>query len=354
MGDEVFTPEEKVILGEEPEPQAAAPVEPPAESVKLEGEEKPPEGTPAPDAKEPEHTDEEKAAAEKMGLTVETDAKGKTYFVDSDGARIPPKRFKEIYWQSKEAERGKAEAERKFKLFQKLGPDEYYQMYPEEAPEGYKPKEPAQPDSWPGMQPNMGEMVVRGGEYDGLTLNEVWQKNPAYANFLQNQHIESARRTQTETQQKKEADVKSATAEVDQFAASIAQDLFQKKELTALTKEEEGKISETIQKTIDWMRETGRGGGVLADAYFLMNKETLLNDAKVKGGKAAMDSITKPAIPSINTSGGGAVTGMAAYEGMSRDQLSEVVANMSEKETEKFLKSAPQSLRQKHPDLPWA
>lgn len=353
MGDEVFTPEERVILGEsEPEPQAAAPEKPLAEGAKPEGEAKPPEGTPAPEANQPEHTEEEKVAAEKEGAKIEVDAKGKTWIIDDEGTRIPLKRWRTNYRERMDAERGKVETERKFKLFQELGPDKYYEIYPDEKPAGHKPKEqPAQ--SWPGVQPNFGEMIVRGGEYDGMTLNEVWQQNPAYANFLQNQHIESLRTQQTTIQQQKETALKEATTEVEQFSASISKDLFGKEDLSKLTKDEEMKVAQTIQDTLDWMRKTGRGGGVLADAHFLMNKENLLNDAKVKGGKAALESITKPSVPSISASGGGAVVGMAALEAMTRDELANKINDMDSAEYSKFMKGASKELKAKHPDLPW-
>lgn len=354
MGDE-FTPEEKVILGEvDPDPQTAAPDKPPEEGAKPDGEANPPaDGTKPPESDKPEHTEEEKAAAEKDGARVEVDAKGKTWVVDDEGTRIPLTRWRKIYHEKMDAVRGKEETERKHKLFKELGQDKYYELYPDEAPADYKPAQQARPgQQWPGVNPNMGEMLVKGGDYDGMTLNQVWQENPAYANFLQNQYIESVRTAETRYRERHDTLVKEATTEVEQFSVSVAKELFNK-ELSGLTPQEEQKIAETIQQTLDFMKKTGRGGGILADAYFIMNKENLITEARTKGGQAALQSLTKPSVPSINASGGGAVTGMNAYEAMSRDELAAKIADMNDTQLSRFMKEATPALKQKHPDLPW-
>src|SRR3990172_1336729 len=147
MGDEaIYTPEELAILGEE-----TPVVTPPADQELPEGEKA--------SENQPEHTEEEKSAAEKMGLRVE-----EGFIVDDDGTKIPAKRWKSLYYDYKEVDRGKTETERKFNLYKELGQDKYYAIYPEEAPKDWQAKEaPVEPAA----RADIGNMLVQGGPHDG-------------------------------------------------------------------------------------------------------------------------------------------------------------------------------------------
>ncbi len=349
MGEaaEVFTPEELAILGEDaPEVPLPADQETAGGDKPVEGDVKDiPKDEKLPE-KEPEHTEEEKKAAENMGLRVEGG-----YIVDEDGTKIPAKRWKTLFWERQEVERGKIEAERKFNLYRELGQEKYYAMYPEEAPEGWKP-ETAEMTEPVAETPDIGEMKVVGGPYDGKTLNAVYAVNPAYATMLQSQYLEAERQKVMETRQADENLRKESEAEVAKFTETLMADFFPGKKPEEMKPEDTKKIADVIQETLDFMAKTRRGGGILADAYFLMNKDGLLSKAAEKGGKAALDSLTrKPVIHSIDGTGGTVIGN--DYEAMNADQLAAKVESMSEKDAMLFFKNASASLRAKYPSLPW-
>jgi hypothetical protein len=104
------------------------------------------------------------------------------------------------------------------------------------------------------------------------------------------------------------------------------------------------------------MHKTHRGGGVIADAYWLMNKEGLLKGAAEKAAAKTNKNLTDRKGPaSIDTGKGGEIkeTGFEAYEKMTEEQLTAKIDAMTDKETAKFFKDAPDSLRKKYPSIPW-
>jgi len=354
MGEETqFTADELRILGEEPPAQPAGGPEKP---LPAEGGEtlKPPEGEVKPEqkleeVKLEETTPEEKQAMESMGLRID-----KGYIVDDDGTKIPAKRWKSLYRDYSERGRTIEEKDRKFQLFKELGQEKYFELYPGETPAGWKPpeKDNGKRKELTETAPALGEMIVKGGPHDGKTLNQVWQEDPAYAATIQSNHLNAENQKVETERQTQERLKKESEDEVNTFTGQLARELFNK-EPEKLTKDEEGRVVSSIQSIFDWMAKTKRGGGVLADAHFLMNREKHISDAKAKGGKEALESLNKPAIPSVSTGGGASVGGFSAYEEISRDQLATEVEKMSEKQAIKFFKEAPASLKAKHPDLPW-
>ncbi len=346
MGDEVFTDEEKVILGEKepPAPTEKGPETPPADGVK------PPEGDKTEPKPEEVPTDEEKQAAEAQGFKL-LNENGKTYFIDDEGMKVPAKRFKAVYREREDAKRTIEEKERKFNLFRELGPEKYYEVYPGEKPQGWKP--PEKPKEEKVDFEDLGSMIVKGGPHDGKTLNEVYQENPAYAQRLQYEYLTAKSHEAESAKQTEERIRKESEEEVNAFTTQVSKELFGK-ETEKLSPQEQVKVKDTIQGVLDWMHKTKRGGGMLADAYFLMNKDGIIADARTKGGKEALESLKKASVPSVDTRGGATVSGFGAFEGMTADQLAAEVEKMNEKEYQKFMKEAPQTLRSKHPGLPWS
>ena len=336
--EELFTDEEKVILGEkEPEPVKGP------EPLPSEDGEKPPEGE---KTELQEKTPEEKQAMESMGFRIE----GK-YLIDDAGSKIPLQRWDKMYFNFQEEKRLREDDSRKFNLFKELGPEKYYEAYPDEKPEDFKPAE--KPKETVGQTPNLGNMIIQGGPHDGKTLNDLWVEDPSYAAFLQNQYL-NADQKKKDDEAKSETDrLRESENEVNAFTTQLSKEMFGR-EPDKLTPQEDRKVTDTIQTTLNWMAKTKRGGGIIADAHFLMNKEGILADARTKGGKEALQSLQKPGVPSVNTGGGSIVAPFTAYEEMSPDQLSESVNKMSEAGYVKFLKEAPTSLRAKHPGLPWS
>ena len=365
MGDEeTFTPEEKVILGEEAEPQAAVQETPPADS----GEEKPPEGAPAPEAKpaeatpEPEHTEAEQKAVEAMGLRIE-----KGFIIDDDGTKIPAQRWKKLYHNYKETERkhseameGRTETERKFNLYRILGPEKYYEIYQDEKPKDYQPQGKGKAGTG---QSDPFEMVAQYPDpahpYNGKTLQEIYKEDPAEGRRLERAWEQNQREQQAAERQKRETAaqqkqrlLQESEREVKEFSESLAKELFGK-DVPSLSKEEESKVEQTIRETLEFMQKTNRGGGIIKDAHFIMNRDKILTDAKTKGGKAALESLQRAHVPSIGTGAGAAPSGMDAYEAMSPDQLAREIEGMSEKSYAAFLKNASSALRAKHPSIAW-
>ena len=297
-----------------------------------------------------EQTDEEKEQqkqAEELGLEVVTDEKtGKQYVIDEDGARIPPTRFKEIFWKAKEGERTKE----KLDLFKRLGPEGYYQVYPDERPaQAPQPRQPQAP-----MQ-DLGAMKVvhPNGPYDGMTLREVYDIDPVFAPNLQTNFLMQHQQEETRRAGQQERVKADAAQELESFGESIAQASF-KKAGKDCTKEEIAKVSDTIKEVIEFMNKTGRGGGYIADAYWLMNKEGLLKTVMSRTAENTLKSLTNQKAPaSIDTSGGGnsKPSGFESYEKMSEAALTKVIEDMSEKDFKKFLKEAPKSLRTKYPSI---
>jgi len=295
------------------------------------------------DTAKTEPTDEEKAALENKGARFEDG-----FIIDEDGEKIPLKRFREVYREAKEGERTKE----KLDLFKRLGSEGYYQVYPDEKPEGHAPaRETAPPDT------DIGSLIVQqpDGTYDGMTLREVYDIDPIFANRLQTDYLWNQKQDAERQRGEAERLQREAATEIETFGNSIAKEMFGK-EAAQLSKEEEPKIAETIQRVLDWMNKTHRGGGVIADGYFLMNKEGLLKKAAENAGKSTLRSLQDRKGPaSIDTGHGGELkeTGFEAYEKMTEDQLTDKIDAMPDKEMAKFFREAPKSLRAKHPKLPW-
>jgi len=351
MGEnEQFTDEELAILGEKA--PTADPEKPLVEGVLPEGGEKPLE------PKQPEHTDEEKTAIEQTGAKVEVDPKGKTWIIDDEGTRIPLKRWRENYRESMDNKRGREETEKKFNQFRELGPEKYYAIYPNEKPADWKPPEKPQ-----APQKDIFDLVAQYSDpnhpYNGKTLREIYATDPAEARRLERAYEQDQTRRSEEERGKVEAEkqrhqhvLNQCDAEINDFTGHLSKEMFGK-DASTLSKEEKAHIDSSIQATIDWMQKSQRGAGILADAYFLMNKEKIIADAKAKGGKGIIQSLSKPSIPSINA-GSGAAAGGTEFENMTREQLAAHIANLDDAGYEKFMKSATPEMKAKLPDLPWS
>jgi len=195
-----------------------------------------------------------------------------------------------------------------------------------------------------------------------MTLNDIYAENPALATKLQfdyeNRQREAvnAAKREAETKEQEAARLKEESlSEIETFADSISAEMFGKS-AKEITPEQEVQIAGTIQQVIDWMTKTKRGGGIIGDAYFLMNREGLLKKAKESGGMKVLKDLTERKGPaSIDTGSGGEVkeTGFEAAEKMTEIQLKEHIDRMSDKDADKFFKTAPQRLKDKYPSLPW-
>lgn len=257
--------------------------------------------------------------------------------VDDDDAPVPLKRFNKVYGEMKTTTE-------KFDLFKRLGPDKYYEVYPDEKPE----EEPEETPDKPVSISEASHMVITGGEYDGKTLGEVAEIDPLSAMGMYDDYRDEQRKKADNDAKLKAA---SETEETN-FKAEQAKGLFGK-EHSALTAEEQTKIDGVISGTLDWMDKTGRGGGNLFDAYYLMNRDAEISAAKGDAAANAVESITKGAVQSISGTKGSAKTGYGAYINLSRDQMADKLESMSESEKANFYAKAPANVKNKFPELPW-
>ena len=375
MGDEVgkfkeetFDKEELAALGEaEPQetavekPEAGSEEGPETQEAKTEGE---PEAKPEGEATETEQerADKDKAAAEEQGLSVITDDKtGKQYVIDEDGMRVPLKRFGEVYRNAKEGERTKE----KFDLFRRLGPEKYYEAFPEERPTGYtQPEQKAAAEqertaAAPSAE-DMGNLKViqPGGQYDGMTLREVYDVDPVFAGQLQSNYLYEQREAARQKVERERTEKQTVEKEINAFGAQVAKEMFGKDvSQTPVTPEEEAKVGKVIDEVVRWMTTTHRGGGIISDAYTLMVKEGIIKTVSTEASLKAIKDLSSrkgPASIDTSTSGDAKPTGFEAYLNMTEAQLETAIDRMTDQAASRFFREAPKAIRDKYPGMPWA
>lgn len=331
--DGEFTKEELEILGEEtPDEDPGTPSEEESDTGESQESEEKPEETP--------ESEEEKKEEEKP------DSEKKEDEDEKDKGPIPYGRFSKVFAEKKELEK-------KLELF-RTDPEEYFRQYPDEKPTEEKPKESKETHI-----PTFGEagnLLVQGGEYDGLTLRQVYDKDPFAAQDIYMQHKEALLEAQrkereTVTKLKEESD-----QEVNSFAFERAKELFDKPDdfnLSDLNEKELQAINRDIQETLDWMTKTGRGGGKLKDAYILKNLDKILENATKKGASGLINHLKKPSSSSISSKRTSSDRSMENYLNMDTNQLAAMIEDMSDQQFLDFRKNAPPALREKLPGLDW-
>ena len=309
-GDE-FTKEELELLGEEPgDPEPEPEPEPESDPKPAPGPEPEPEPEPGP---EPEPV--------KDNL-------------------IPQERVDQM-------RREKGDLERKHDLL-KRNPEEYYSLYPKEKPQEIEEKEKPAPSF-----KDAAGLIIKGGEHDGKTLSQVHAEDPfAAMDFYYNyrDEIRQEERTRTENQSRL---LRESENEVNVFSLNMAKDMFAVENLDSLDDQQSKQLDDIIDSTIKWMNKTGRGGAKLADAYFLMNKDEILKNAQSKGISSLVKS-TQDHIAAVSSSKVGTEkTGYDSDISLTSGQLAEKLDEMTEDEEMKYLKNAPQKLREKFPSVSW-
>lgn len=358
-----FSPEELTALGEAPE---VKPDEKPLDDKKPAGDgvlaapDKPgddkgvkPESVTEPAQKKEDDapTQDETKAAEAMGLRIENGM-----IVDEDGTKIPSKRWKKLYYEHQERGRQIDLTNNKIDLLKRLGRDAYFSLYPNEAPQGWQPKTPQQPQGGnvlPIGDARVLEMKVEGGTYDGYTLREVLASDPdsgmqIYGNYAKAtmQKINQNRENEAKTKQEQENAVRA-------FGTARAKELFNLDDPMKMTPEQLQQVTAIGQKVIDWQVLNNRLHLEWEDAYKLMTYEDAINKAKEQAATSAIKGLVKaPAIPSIgNGSGGGKETGFEVMLAWTSDQMGKHIDGLSDKDFQKFMKDAPASLRTKFPGV---
>jgi len=352
-----FTDEERAILeGEtkveetvtETKPEGTGPQ---ATETTAQETEKPAGTSTETEAKEPEAlSEEEKQEAEASGLRLETDEKGRQYLLDDDGSKIPVTRFKAVY---KQAQEGMA-AKEKYDLLNRLGAEEFYKLYPDEAPQGYKP--PERKASAPITEGfDVLNIAVTGGPYDGMSLRDVMKVDPDSGTAMLNTWKDQQNAAIREQESKAEASIREQERDAYQFGMSLAKELWGIDDANKLTADHNRRILLIGQEVIEWQRKEGLMALPFARAYQLMTHEDRITKAREEGAKKALEVLQKKGPASINTGDGGEVkaTGWEAVEKMTEAQIESHIDKMSDSEMAKFLKEAPASVKSKYPSMPW-
>lgn len=258
-----------------------------------------------------------------------------------DPADVPYARFKEVYDKAKSAD----EYETKLDQFKRLGDEAYYRLYPDE-----KPEEAEKPSD--GLDVDIGSLVVQGGPYDGKTINEVLEADqPTGTKMLVEYYREQERAVDEEKTRKERLQSESET-EVKEFSKTVSQELFEKTE--GITEEEAEKVNAVVNDTLKWMNKTNRGGGILTDAYLLMNHESSLKKAKGDTLKGVVDELKKGGTPYISsTNTPSKESGYARFLSMDAKQAASEMEKLNDAEQMEFLKKAPSEVRKRFPQLPW-
>lgn len=341
MGEDIneqFTHEELVTLGEVPaEPQQEAPVEAseaPKEEAKVEEK-----------AETTEVPETEQAAKEETESA--TDRQEETKEEEEETPKVQ-KRIDRLTWERKETER-------KLDLLKRLGPERYFEVYPDERPADAKPvQQPVRTDRVLSFS-EAQQLRVNGGTYNGRTLAEVYTEDPtmAFDMYLdlrdkQKYAIDQANMSQVKLREESEK-------EITTFTRSLSKEMFEK-ELETLSEEDSQRIETVISDVLSWMEKTGRGGGRIEDAYFLMHKENLLKNAKSEGAKSLAKNLQKGSVSTVKgqKDGKAAKTGYEAYESMTENQMRATVNSMTDKQYKDFVNKAPQSLKAKFPKVDWS
>lgn len=243
-------------------------------------------------------------------------------------------------------------AEEKYELIRKLGTDEFYKKYPDEAPEGWKPPEQKEGEGGPPQEePDDLTMIrITSGEHKGKTLADLRQEDPFAAAVIYQDYRQN-RQKEVETQQQEEQRrIEEAEQELVGFANSLSTKAYQKN-FEDLDAGQKKTVEGEINKVLSWMNQTGRGGGHISDAYLLMTQSSGKGKAQ---GLADMVS-GSGAVPFVGGAGGEQASNdrFSNFMEMGDDQLAAAIERMDEGEFLTLMKEAPKELRDKHPAWPW-
>lgn len=349
MGEQEFTAEELEILGETP-----------AEPAPEEG----PENPEAPEGGEPQKPETEETPAEggeegaddvldELLGSVDEEREEDGLDEPPEDGKVPYGRFAKVYGENKSLKE-------KFDLF-KRDPEAYYKLYPDERPETAQQPPPSSVNL-----NDIDNLVVQGGDYDGMSLAQVRQQDPAAAaqmeaaylrqnlpGIVSSQVQEALKATQQEKEQ--ERYVQETQQEIDSFMSNRAQEFF-KKPMDQLSLAENKKLEKLVDQCVKWGKENRRGSGVIEDIYFLMTKDRQIARAKAQGADALMDAATKGGkVRSIRAggSGGGSSAGFDKLMDLSESQAAQAIEKMPDKDFSRLMKEGSSELRAKYPGWPW-
>ena len=195
----------------------------------------------------------------------------------------------------------------------------------------------------------MASHRITGGDHDGMTLGELAETDILAALDIYNNHRDGQRAKQdAEVARREEVDREGA-----EFLSDRAKEAFGK-DFNDLTTDEEAQVRKLGDVVAAWMVETNRGGGIIEDGYYLMNKDNLLEQKQGEALKSLVAALKDPGTPSISiqkttpTKGG-----FSRFLNYTSDEAAAEMDKMNEAEEDEFYKKAPAEVRKKFPSLPW-
>ncbi len=268
---------------------------------------------------------------------------------------IPLKRLNKEYAKRKALERERDELAQKMNLFQRLGPEKYYEVYPDERPtQQRETRETPQPSQVPTFSQCLG-LRVQGGQFDGYTLEQLWASEDANIRAAAMDYYTNYRdtvKTQVDQVRAKEIETKTAIEqEHNQFFEGRAQELFGK-DANTLSSAELGKIHNLVNTLLDRMESGELRTYDLNTAYKLATLDDQIKDAKGKSVKALVEAMRKAGSvtkPELKPDGGAKASSYDGFMSYTADQLAAHLNTLNSEEIDVFWKKAPDSLKKRFP-----
>lgn len=285
-------------------------------------------------AEETEETEGETSQTEQAAKTEES-ATSK----DKEERDRVQERIDHLTWE-------REETKRKLDLFKRIGPEKYYEVYPDEKPDNFQPdgarKEEVE---------DYESMLITGGSYDGWTLGDLAKEKPLLATKMLNEYLDGQRQAREEAAKKETLSKEAWRTDVNTFGENLATDLYGKGGKD-LSDDERKKVTDVIWQVDEWMRKNRKTGYSYSDAYLIMNKDNLIKDATGKAISGVVGALKKSPVGSVS---GKAGSGSAStnWDDMSEADLERAIMGMNDRETEEFYSKASPALRKKFPSMPW-
>lgn len=273
---------------------------------------------------------------------------------------IRPERFKRVYAKWRTEQRENADLAQKMNLLKTLGPDKYYELYPDERPQGAAGTPATQTTTAPppgDRVPMMSECLdfaIQGGQYDGCTLRQLMESGDpvhqaaAYDHY--NAFAESKRSEINEAKTRETQTKEQIEQEHTAFVEGRAQDLFGKA-ASELSAKEQRQIADLTNTLLDRMESGELKTYDLNTAYELATLNDRIKDAAGKSVKAIVEAMRKAGgvtHPETKTDGS-RKTGYEPYLSYSDAQLADHLESLSEEGCQRFWEKAPKALRRKFP-----
>jgi len=230
---------------------------------------------------------------------------------------------------------------------------------------GPAPAQPAQElDPVAAEIANLPNEIIEGGtgayaQYNGMTLNELWEKNKSVAHIYQTNRTHQIQTIHREKAEAAASAMNQQEAWTLEFAKDYAINILKHDidSVMDLTPEEWEKVEAEIAAIDKWGKSKGyniQGVSPLA----LAAAKAKEGQGKSAPGKDKAERIVKKiksAAPSIDGKvGSSSVAGYDGFINLSPAELSSKMDDMSDADMSKFLKNAPAKFKDKYPGIDWS